>query len=963
MERFKFKTRGMQSPQGMPKVFFCCHPKDFDRFFENISDEILAKQNCAVFYDSTPDAERDEQFYFDLKQMQLFVMPVTSELLYIENTALSELFPFAIENHIPVLPIMQESGLEQVFNEKCGDLQYLDKTSTDITAISYDEKLEKYLSSVLIGDEMAEKIRNAFDAYVFLSYRKKDRKYAQELMKLIHKNDFCRDIAIWYDEFLTPGENFNDSIKAAFEKSGLFVLAVTPNLVNEVNYVMTTEYPMAKEAGKPILPAELVETDKSLLAEKYEGIPDCTDAYNDAELSAALLDSIKHIAIKANDNSPEHNFFIGLAYLGGVDVEVDYEKALELITFAAENNLVEAIEKLVEIYRIGYGVERDYFKAIEWQEKLIEIAKEEYRKDDSELNYSNLFWSIMYCGKYYEDVRKLSKAKEKYVQAKLLFEGLVFDEHTYNQNRGYSVCCVCIGNVFEAEADFKSAREYYEKSLEIVLELLENSDIAQTKNDLSVCYNNIGNLCIAEGNLNVAEEYYKKSLDISIAFAEEVNTVDAKLAVLRSYIKLGDICKSAKQIERARDYYGKSIYILLMLGTGIYTTEKEEYQSIISERLGNISFADGKIDDAKKHYENSLALNLKLLEKTDTVEAKRRLWVSYSNLFSICQTEGDSKNAKKYCDKAFAVSLELAELTRTIESRRNLLINYNNLGDIYYKDIDFEAARKYYEKAFEIALSLANITGALQAQRDLVYCYKNLGKAFNSIGKSEIAIDFYKKSLEINCSLLQVTGELEERINMCHDYENISEVYMSDGNLSIAKEYCKKAFVLHREIFKETEENEAKRELAWCCAKLGDIYYEESGLEKAQEYYKGSYAFFVSIATENNTVLAQIDLWNIHIKLGDVFYNEKALDVAKDFYIKALKTSEKLLETVESEGILENIAISYHKISLCDKDNKKYCLKKVVFIYESLVEHFPDDEHYRLLLDTFKHSYDEVCSE
>ena len=51
-------------------------------------------------------------------------------------------------------------------------------------------------------------------------------------MRLIHKNEFCRDIAIWYDEFLTPGENFNDAIKEALQKSGLFVLTVTPNLVN-----------------------------------------------------------------------------------------------------------------------------------------------------------------------------------------------------------------------------------------------------------------------------------------------------------------------------------------------------------------------------------------------------------------------------------------------------------------------------------------------------------------------------------------------------------------------------------------------------------------------------------------------------------------------------------------------------------------------------------------------------------
>jgi hypothetical protein len=70
-------------------------------------------------------------------------------------------------------------------------------------------------------------------------------------MKLIHKNEFCRDIAIWYDEFLTPGENFNDSIRAALCKSDLFVLTVTPNLVNEPNYVEATEYPMALEEQKP----------------------------------------------------------------------------------------------------------------------------------------------------------------------------------------------------------------------------------------------------------------------------------------------------------------------------------------------------------------------------------------------------------------------------------------------------------------------------------------------------------------------------------------------------------------------------------------------------------------------------------------------------------------------------------------------------------------------------------------
>ena len=399
MANFKYKTRGNSNPQGKPRVYFCCHPEDFNRYFESISNEILSKQNCAIWYTDEVVA-KDEDFFIDLKQMQLFVMPVTTNLLCTENDAMDIEFKFAVENHIPVLPLMQESGLEELFNKKCGDLQFLDKNNTDETAISYDDKLQKYLEAVLIGDELAEKIRAAFDAYVFLSYRKKDRKYAQELMRLIHKNEFCRDIAIWYDEFLTPGENFNDSIKEALQKSGLFVLAVTPNLINEQNYIMTTEYPMAKREGKPILPAELVPTDREILVEKYEDIPNPADAYNDAELSKALLDSIKIMNIKENDISPEHNFFIGLAYLGGVDVEVDRKRALELITMAAEENLPEAMAKLISMYSDGVGVERDPNEVQKWSKRLAEYYFNRIISKKGTIKSKNKLYELF---SYYED--------------------------------------------------------------------------------------------------------------------------------------------------------------------------------------------------------------------------------------------------------------------------------------------------------------------------------------------------------------------------------------------------------------------------------------------------------------------------------------------------------------------------------------------------------------------------------
>lgn len=559
MSNLKYKTRGNSSPQGKSRVYFCCHPEDFNRCFESISDEILAKQNCAVWY-TDEVIVHDEDFFLDLKQMQLFVMPITTNLLCTENEAIDIEFKFAIENHIPVLPLMQESGLEKIFNKRCGDLQFLDKNNTDVTAISYDEKLKKYLETVLIGDELAEKIRAAFDAYVFLSYRKKDRRYAQELMRLIHKNEFCRDMAIWYDEFLTPGENFNDSIKVALQKSGLFVLTVTPNLVNEINYIMTTEYPIAKQEGKPILPAELVPTNREQLSEKYEDIPNPADAHNEAELSKALLESIKKIAIKENDNSPEHNFFVGLAYLGGVDVEVNIDYALHLITLAANSNFEFAISKLVDIYINGIGVDKDLRTALMWQEKLVDILQNNFYSALSENNdkiVSNgvvFFESLIKYGILHSSNKDRIKAKKIFIDAYKLIQKLqdktILPMFLLNRTAHClveSACCEMNDGNFDLAIDLlKKAIEQYE---ECPLNCTIN--IAKT-------YLLIGD-ALVHSNADDAIENYKKSMDILKSYLIDCDNWIAKLYLAQIYSKLAKIVGNGinSYYELATDLYSQ----------------------------------------------------------------------------------------------------------------------------------------------------------------------------------------------------------------------------------------------------------------------------------------------------------------------------------------------------------------------------------------------------------------------
>ena len=377
MISLKYKQLGRGSVKGSQKVYYCAAPGDHEKFFDSIAASLaVCYPDISLWYTDdggaagqVPSGEA-EDLLFDLSHMNLFVIPVTRKFLTEDNRARDTEFAFAVKNRIPVLPVLEEPGLEELFNGKCGDLQCLSAVDSDPTALPFETKLKTFLDSVLLRDETLTKIRESFGGYIFLSYRKKDRAHAREVMRLIHRDPSCRDAAVWYDEFLTPGEDFNDSIRQAFDRSSLFTLVVTPNILEEGNYVMEQEYPMAVEAGRPVMPVVAVETDDAALEANYPGIPErwkCSDEY--ADLIAEKVRT--ELSLTFNDD-PEHRYYIGLAYLNGVDVEADPEKAFSLITSAAADGVDEAYKKLVDMYRTGTGVERDYRKAAEWSERYAE---------------------------------------------------------------------------------------------------------------------------------------------------------------------------------------------------------------------------------------------------------------------------------------------------------------------------------------------------------------------------------------------------------------------------------------------------------------------------------------------------------------------------------------------------------------------------------------------------------------
>ena len=425
MAVFKVETKNKVDIDKKPRVYFTCHPEDFEKHFKKVCDDIFKTHDCAIYYteDMTEVIAKEER-ETDLGRNNLFVIPVTFKLLTTPNRAMDEDFPYALKEHIPVLPIMMEPGIDEFYSKpnKFGELQYLNLYSTDLTEISYEEKLKKYLESVLISDELAKRIRAAFGAYIFLSYRKKDRKHANELMRLIHSIPECRDIAIWFDEFLTPGESFKENIEKILDDCKLFTLLVTPQLLEKVidengkerdNYVISTELPLARkkkqEKGTDIFAVEMEKTDKEALS--TINIADYVNP-SDENFRARLLETISHIAITAN-NTPEHKFLIGLAYLVGIDVEKNCERALSLITEAANENLPEAMFELLEYYSRSESL--NYELSIYWVERVVDYCIQNYGEESEDVLQVKHILAVKYeeSGKYKEALKMYKMLCEK----------------------------------------------------------------------------------------------------------------------------------------------------------------------------------------------------------------------------------------------------------------------------------------------------------------------------------------------------------------------------------------------------------------------------------------------------------------------------------------------------------------------------------------------------------------------
>lgn len=973
MAELKYKTRNQADPSRKPRVYIACHPQDHSLFLEDVCRRILRISDCAIYYyDPTDDIATDENYFFNLEQMQLFVMPVTRRLLESDCRAMDLEYTYAVKNKKPVLPLMYESGLEQLFNAKCGDLQYLEPNGSDATAIPFKEKLKRYLQTVLLSDQLQQLLHQAFDASIFLSYRKKDRKYAQELMRLIHAEPMCRDVAIWYDEFLVPGENFNHAIENALLDSYLFALVVTPNLLEPNNYVMTTEYIKASEKQKRILAATMVDTDGEALAACYHNIPMPVDGYDSTALSRQLQQKLSGVALMQNDGDPTHDYLIGLAYLYGVDVEVDPERAVSLIRISAEAGLPQAMQKMAEMYHSGVGVERDYRQEVFWLEQMVRTAEDAYQKagtiesvhtlleclnavrwawyslkntdkvlktclemiatakrwlyeeKDPTAGYA-IFRAILGMGDTYFEAGEMDRAEECYTDALKLAKASEQIRDCLSP-RDVPIIFERLAAVAKAEQDFSRASALYAKALEQREMILQQENTLESQRDIALNYDALGAMAMKQGKIETALEYYTKALEIKKAQADAVDTENTGLDLCVSYYNIGIACMSLMRRQEAVSNLLLALEVAEKSDNGERTVQEQLVLSEIYAGLADLHLFNEDLETALSYADRGTVVLEKLAAYTDLPEISEKHAGNLLVLADIHSKDGDFETADKCCRKAFSIANKLRHQTGLPAADILLIKAITRIGSVREAQQDFSGAQQAYMDALNASEMLELKDSGLQRRSLMIESYLDLRRICEKLEDLDAAVEYVRKAIELSEQECTETESDASGLLLASLYKEYAQLCAEAEDIPAAVEGYEKACAICESLIERSALIEAEMIRVTCYGDWGRVLYQMGDLETAivqsmQCVHLGEELaeFFVGPA--------KADLMGIlsgcYHRMAKMLQSEGALPLAKKCYASAF---DAYVESITDEN-MEDVVLAAHDCAvacarLCEEDEE-----------------------------------------
>ncbi len=596
----KYQTKGNTTPKGKKYIFIHAARGD-EKLREKVFSKLLALeqgQRYCLWYTDEPGGVLSGEGREQLRDMALFIPLITENYFSLlkENgsgKSSSALFDEIQLQGSAILPLLESAENIPRFNRIFGDIHGIALTIPDADRM-VEEQLKRLLSDDILEDHIT---KEAFAGKLFLSYRKKDIKEARKIMKAIHDTDAAGAAAIWFDEFLVAGRDFNDDIMKNLESCDAMALSVTPHLLEEGNYVLEKEYPAAVEHGIEVLPVEVVRTDDEKLGAAYPGIK--TRVYVDDK--SAMEEMLRKAGFKgAGSRSAFAEYLLGMAFFIPVSVEKDVDRAIQLFKTSAGHQCAEACEQLAGLYLRGIGVKRDYDEAIRYKKQAFDILMKEKVSEENLRHINRLFYE-------FDGLPLLLKGNDRVQEANKIQQAFLdrIESSPYKDKDEFVLCRV------NALTDL--ANLFYEYDLETGKQ--KNSGSSGWKGS-------------DEERFRTAEQYADKAL----ALLDSYHGKDQDMATFLKVVacdQFADLCKYRNDLEGAIRYKQKSLELIEPLAASTGNLEYMDRSFQVSNNLG-LFYREADDQSSAEYHIDEAVSKARQLDKINP-EYKGRLVHALSN--------------------------------------------------------------------------------------------------------------------------------------------------------------------------------------------------------------------------------------------------------------------------------------------------------------------------------------------
>lgn len=575
-----YHTKANSSTFNKKHIYLSGHPEDLTQHREYICSLIYENYNCVVSHLDVkllPTLQvSQEELQFLLKNANGVFVVITQRYLKESSISSQTELPYLIRQRIPFLPLFLEPNLENTFTQRFQARHGISTSTVDPNGIPFQHKINTFLSNTLGTAEENEQIRNAFQHHIFLSYRKKDRIRANAMIRQLHDDPRLDNTAVWFDEFLDPGTDFNEAIVQRIRDAELVLFVVTDSWLEKDNYIERIEYKETIQMGKPFFAVKFGHIDNGLLEKQYPGISTRFISFS------ALLKKVGNalrLPRSIEIDSAHDLYLLGLAYIRGYYVAINRDKGRQLLEAAAQRKDLDALSTLAEHHSTGFLGTADAQTALQLYNEALSIHKRILNRatDDEQIS------AVFHC---WDQIIKLyrSMGDEKNYQAETQ-KRLSFMEDYLYANPSFQLA-ILLFSYYSDYGDYnldlsqtETARMYYDK-MENILQFIKNtpsllrdpSDSDENNYDRYVRYElmhllkpyNRALLANAVQNYDQAFTLFEQTERELKAHDSLVNTAVFRSLLGSVYKYLGLIQFKKQQHQNAISYLNKSLKLVLL---------------------------------------------------------------------------------------------------------------------------------------------------------------------------------------------------------------------------------------------------------------------------------------------------------------------------------------------------------------------------------------------------------------